>query len=155
VSTVPSLTIRRLGPGDDELLALLAAEDADFDLPDQRRRRIPLSRGAAAEYLRDPSVLHWIAEDGTTVAGHVQCYVERRRADDECQLLLYEIGVRAAYRRRGVGTALVQAMRDWMLEQGIRKAWVIADGSSGADAFYATCGFARDRVQPVQMSLSL
>jgi GNAT superfamily N-acetyltransferase len=155
VSDLSGIAIRRLGPGDERLLELLAEEDADFDLPDQGRRRTPLSPDAAAEYLRDPSVLHWIAEDGTTVAGFVQCHVERRRADDKYQLLLYEIGVRATYRRRGVGTALVQAVRDWMQQQGVRKAWVLAEDSAGADAFYAACGFARDDVKPIQMTLSL
>lgn len=153
VSDLSGITIRRLGPGDEGVLELLAAEDADFDLRGRGSPRTPLSARAAAEYLTEPSVLHWIAEDSTTVAGHVLCYIERRRAGDARQLLLYEIGVREAYRRRGVGRALVRAMQDWMRQEGLREAWVLADGT-GADAFYAACGFVRDRDQPIQMIFS-
>lgn len=154
MSDLSGITIRRLGPGDERVLELLAAEDADFDLPGRGAPRTPLSDGAAMEYLAEPSVLHWIAEDGTAVAGHVLCYLERRRAGDERQVLLYEIGVRQAYRRRGVGRALVQAMQDWMRQEGLREAWGLAD-SGGADVFYAACGFVRDRDQPIQMIFSV
>ena len=50
--------------------------------------------------------------------------------------------------------ALVEAMRSWMEEEGVSKAWVLAD-HSGAEAFYAACGFVRDDEQPVQMTLAL
>jgi N-acetylglutamate synthase-like GNAT family acetyltransferase len=99
-------------------------------------------------------VLHWIAEDEGAVAGHLLAYVERCRAGEPKQLLLYEIGVRAARRRRGVGTALVQAMQAWMREEGVAEAWVLAD-NEGAESFYAACGFSRDDAQAVQMTLAL
>lgn len=55
---------------------------------------------------------------------------------------------------RGVGTALVQAMRQWMRDEDVTEAWVLAD-NSGAEAFYAACGFVRNDEQPVQMTLVL
>jgi N-acetylglutamate synthase-like GNAT family acetyltransferase len=80
--------------------------------------------------------------------------VELRRAGEPRQLLLYEIGVRDASRRRGVGTALVQAMRGWMSAERVAEAWVLADNPE-AEAFYATCGFTGDDEQAVQMILRL
>jgi GNAT superfamily N-acetyltransferase len=142
--------VRLLAPGDEVVLALLAAEDPDFDVPGGSAPRKPTPEPAA--YLADPAVLHWVAEEDGQVLGFLIAYVQRRRAGDATQLMLYEIGVREAHRRRGVGRALVAAMRDWMEEHGVRTAWVLA--TPEAEPFYAACGFARD-VVPVQMALSL
>lgn len=143
--------IRRLGPGDESVLRVLAEDDEDFDLA-ERPSRTPLAAEHAAAYLSDPSVLHWVAEEDGRVIGHLLCYVERRRVDDPRQLLLYEIGVRSAERRRGVGAALVHAMRAWMAQEAVREAWVVADPE--AEPFYAACGFLRDEEQTVQMTLT-
>jgi GNAT superfamily N-acetyltransferase len=146
--------IRRLGPGDEGVVAVLAADDADFDLEERSGPREPVAGADAAAYLRDPSVLHWVAEEDGVVVGHLLAYFERRRAGPPRQVLLYEIGVREAHRRRGVGRALVEAMRRWMIDEDVAEAWVPAD-SGEAEAFYAACGFVRDDVQPVQMTLQL
>jgi ribosomal protein S18 acetylase RimI-like enzyme len=144
-------TIRLLGTGDEDVLAALARDDADFDVDGRGARRTPLPDAAAAEYLADPDVLHWVAETDGVVVGHLLCHVQRRRSGDEWQLLLYEIGVRTAYRRRGIGRTLVAAMTDWMRLHHVREAWVLADNED-AVAFYAACGFARDEPRPTQMS---
>lgn len=146
--------IRRLGPGDEAVLAVLAADEEDFDLVERGAPRAPVTGADAAAYLSDPSVLHWVAEEDGVVVGHLLAYLERRRAGYARQLLLYEIGVREAHRRRGIGTALVGTMRSWMAEHDVAEAWVPAD-SGAAEAFYAACGFVRDDVQPVQMTLRL
>jgi GNAT superfamily N-acetyltransferase len=146
--------IRRLGPGDEAVLAVLAADEEDFDLADRGGPRNPVTGADAAAYLGDPSVLHWVAEEDGVVVGHLLAYLERRRAGHARQVLLYEIGVREAYRRRGIGTALIAEMRSWMVDHDVAEAWVPAD-SGDAEAFYAACGFVRDEVQPIQMTLSL
>jgi aminoglycoside 3-N-acetyltransferase I len=146
--------IRRLGPGDEHVLGVLAADEADFDLEERGRSQEPVTGADAAVYLGDASVLHWVAEEDGVVVGHLLAYLERRRAGHARQVLLYEIGVREAYRRRGIGTALVAELRSWMVDQDVAEAWVPAD-SRDAEAFYAACGFVRDEVQPIQMTLSL
>ena len=146
--------IRLLGPGDEAVLAVLAADEVDFDLEESSGPRAPVAGADAAAYLSDPNVLHWVAEQDGVVLGHLLAYLERRRAAPARQLLLYEIGVREAHRRHGIGTALVGAMRNWMVEHDVAEAWVPAD-SGDAEAFYAACGFRRDQVQPVQMTLDL
>lgn len=148
------MSVRKLRPGDEPILALLNAEDAAFDLPERGGPRPHLPPAAATEYLSDQSVLHWIAEHQNTVVGHLLCYVQRRRRGEPCQVMVYEIGVRDTHRGRNVGRSLMQAMQAWMREHGVREAWVLAD-NPGAEAFYADCGFQRDEDQPTQMSYQL
>ena len=143
--------IRRLGPGDEPVIVALAREEAAFDVAGRGRPRAPIHGGAAADYLADQHVLHWVAEESETVVGHLLCYLEPRRAGDPLQLLLYEIGVRDDRRRQGIGKALVSEMEAWMREHGVASVWVLADNDE-AEAFYAACGFSRDDPQPVQMS---
>jgi aminoglycoside 3-N-acetyltransferase I len=146
------MQIRLLAPGDEAMLAQLARDDAAFDLADRGSPQLPLDEADAHEYLTDPAVLHWVAleEDGLVV-GHLLCHVQRRRSGAAQELLLYEIGVRDTHRRRGVGTALADAMARWMGYRGIRDVWVLGDNAD-AVAFYEACGFTRDDVQPTQLS---
>lgn len=149
------VSYRLLGPGDEAVLAVLAAEESDFDLAERdASSRNPVTGDEAASYLSDPAVLHWVAEEDGVVLGHLLAYVERRRAAPARQVLLYEIGVRAAARRRGIGRGLVAAMTEWMRGEKVTEVWVLAD-NRGAELFYAACGFERDEDQPVQMSFDL
>lgn len=134
------VNIRRLGPGDEPILDLLAREDADFDVDGRGDALTSLAPEAAAAYLADPAVLHLIAVVDEVVAGYVTGHVLRLRAGEATEFLLYEIGVRAAYRRHGVGRALVEAMCGWVRKQGMRYSWVLADNPA-AVAFYRACRY--------------
>jgi predicted N-acetyltransferase YhbS len=134
-------TIRRLGPGDEHVLELLAREAPEFDLAGRTSPERPLSAHDAADYLADPSVLHWVAEEDGLVVGELLCHFLRLPSKAGRELLLYSIGVRASERRRGVGRELVQEMLRWAEEAGVAEVWVLAD-NPGAEAFYAACGFA-------------
>jgi len=83
------LEIRRLGPGDGDVLAQLAREDAAFDLADRGAPRAPLETDAADAYLADPRVLHWVAEDAGAVDGHLLCHVQRRHAGPPQEVLQF------------------------------------------------------------------
>jgi GNAT superfamily N-acetyltransferase len=133
------MTIRRLGPGDEPVLALLAREAPEFDIAAPEE---PLPPGEAAAYLADPAVLHWVAEEDGRIVGELLCHLLRLPSRDGLELLLYSIGVRASHRRRGVGRALVEEMLRWMRAEGVREVWVLAD-NPGAEEFYAACGFRR------------
>jgi GNAT superfamily N-acetyltransferase len=135
-----TIGIRRLGPGDEKLLASIAGEADDFDLPGASAPEEPLADAEATAYLSDPAVLHWVAEDDGALVGELLCHVLRLPSASGRELLLYSIGVRTAYRRRGVGTALVREMLGWARVEGIEEVWVVAD-NPGAQAFYAACGF--------------
>ena len=110
----PAVVVRRLGPGDESVLALLARDDTDFDMDDSRGPRTPLGAGAARAHLVDPHVLHWAAWVGAEVVGFVFCLLLPMRKEPSWELLLYEIGVRTAWRRCGVGRRLVSAMTGWL-----------------------------------------
>jgi GNAT superfamily N-acetyltransferase len=135
-----NFSIRRLGPGDERILHLLALEDEDFDLDERGAPRRLLSPEAAREYLADPHLVHWVAESAGAVLGHLYGHVLRKRAGEAAEMILYEIGVRAAHRRHGVGRALVETFHAWMAEHQIHESWVLAD-NPGAVEFYKACGF--------------
>ena len=134
------LSVRRLGPEDVGVLGLLSREDEDFDLAGRGTPRTALSRETARAYLADPQLLHWLAEDGRKVLGHLQCHLVRKRAGEPFEVLLYEIGVRTAHRRQGVGRALLGVLETWMGANEVSECWVLADNSA-AVAFYRACGF--------------
>jgi predicted N-acetyltransferase YhbS len=134
------IAIRRLGPGDEDALALIARDADDFDLSGASQPTSPLQAPEAAAYLADPAVLHWVAEDGGRVVGELLCHILRLPQGAGRELLLYSIGVRSAHRRRGIGTALVREMLAQARADGIEEVWVLA-GNPGAESFYAACGF--------------
>lgn len=146
-----TVSVRRLGAGDEGVLELLARDDDDFDLAERGAPRAPLTAEAARAYLSDASVVHWAAEWERQVVGHLQCSVLRKRVGDAEEVLLYEIGVRSAHRRQGVGRALLAALQAWMQERNVRETWVLAD-NPGAVEFYRACGFAIAAPAPTYMT---
>lgn len=137
-----ALAIRRIGPDDEAVLALLARDEPDFDIDERSQPSAPLPAAEARAFLGDPNVLFWIAERDHDVVGFLSCQLVRRR-DQPAELLLYEIGVRAAQRRHGVGKALIAAMNEWMAAHDVVEVWLLAD-NPGAVAFYRACGFGDD-----------
>ena len=146
-----SVSIKRLGPGDEATLELLAKEDADFDLVGRGAPLTPLKPGAARAYLANPGVLHWVASDNGAVVGFLYCAYILLRSEPGHELLLYEIGVRQAARRSGVGRALLGHMEAWMKLNSVSAVWVCADNAVAVD-FYRGCGFAAEEPQPVYMT---
>lgn len=152
-----SINIRRLTQDDFPVLALLAAEDGDFDI-DGRGEAIEAPDPASARtYLSNPTVLFWISMEGDVITGFLQCLVLPIRTGRGREVLVYEIGVRKSYRRVGIGRALMTHMESWMRENEIEEMWVAAD-NPGAERFYETCGYSRTGpqfFQPVYMSREL
>ena len=146
-----SVSIKRLGPGDEAILELLAREDADFDLEGRGGSLTPLKPALAQRYLANPGVLHWVAVEAGVVVGFLYCSLVLLRSGSGQELLLYEIGVRQAWRRQGVGRALLSHMENWMQSNEVREVWVCADNQV-AVAFYRGCGFASETPQPLYMT---
>ncbi len=149
-----TLTVRRLVPGDEAILAMLALEDADFDLDGRGEPLEPLEPDDARRYLENPSVLHWVVVEGEEVVGDLYCIHLPLRSGAAYELLLYEIGVRSAWRRRGAGRALLDEMEKWMVANGVAEVWVLAD-NPGAVAFYRACGFSTDDSMALYMTREL
>jgi ribosomal protein S18 acetylase RimI-like enzyme len=145
------LSIKRLGPGDDAVLELLAREDADFDLEGRGQPLEPLKPVMAQRYLANPAVLHWIAQVGDSVVGFLYGIHLPLRAGIGHEVLLYEIGVRQSYRRKGIGRALIGQLERWMQANGASVVWVSADNEVARD-FYRACGFTLEGEQPAYLT---
>lgn len=144
------MSIRPLGPGDETILGLLATDEPDFDLEGRGERLEPLDLAGSRRYLENPAVLHWVALEGDQVIGDLQCILLPLPAGDGRELLLYDIGVRSAWRRHGTGRALLSHMEGWMRANHVRDVWVLADNPDAAE-FYRACGFSVEEPQPVYM----
>lgn len=148
------MQIRRLTPGDEAIVRVLAVEDAAFDLEGRGGPRAPLTVEQARCFLANPAVLFWVAFEDEAVTGFLHGVVLPLRAGVGQELLLYEIGVRMDRRRQGVGRALHDHMIRWMRENEVSEAWVLAD-NPGAVEFYRACGFEVQPAQPVYLTLEL
>lgn len=155
--TPPQLTIRRLGPGDDAILARLATEGPDFDVAGRAAPETPLTPARSARFLANPAVLQWVAfagDNGDEPVGMLFCLHLPLPSGDGEEVLLHEIGVRQEWRRRGVGRALMAALTAWMRAATVPEVWVLADNPT-ATRFYAACGFAVEDEQPTYLTRRL
>lgn len=123
------MEIRALGPGDDGAVFEAAAL---FDEPP--------AAFATARFLDDPRHHLLVAYDGGQPAGFVSG-VEMTHPDKGTEMFLYELGVHEEHQRRGIGKALVAALRDLARERGCYGMWVLTDGDNEAAlATYAGAG---------------
>jgi len=112
--------IERLGPGDEERVA---AAEGLFDGP--------VKPDAAHHFLNDPGHHLLIAYSNGEPAGFVSG-VEMTHPDKGTEMFLYELGVGEAHRRKGVATALVEALKDLARERGNYGMWVLCDEDNEA-----------------------
>jgi ribosomal protein S18 acetylase RimI-like enzyme len=122
--------IRELGPGDVEVV--MAASHL-FDEPPRRE-------WAAGFLQRDGNHL-LLAHVGDEPAGFVSG-VEVLHPDKGVEMMLYELGVDEAFRRRGVGRELVRALVEVARRIGCRNVWVLTEPDNApAQATYRAAGF--------------
>jgi ribosomal protein S18 acetylase RimI-like enzyme len=127
--------ISRLGPRD---VQRLVDASALFDGPSRYE-------WAALFLARDGHHLLMASVDGVD-AGFVSG-VEITHPDKGTEMLVYELGVDERYRRRGIGRALVDALRELALERGCYGMWVGTDhGNVAALATYRGSG--ADALEP-------
>ena len=143
--------IKRLGLGDEALLTQYTLDIVDFELDHADKPKRPLDAAAAQRYLANPTMLHWVAYVGDNVIGSLYCTVLPLPADDEQELVLYEIRVRDAWQRQGVGHVLLNEMDRWMRDNVVSYVWVLADNDI-AVSFYQSGGFEAEDEQPVYMA---
>ena len=123
MSTAGETTIRRLGPGDEEVVHRLAEGDPQTAL------------------LADANTIFVAAFDGDTPVGFAFGYDLPRRHGAPSILFVYELDVDETYRRRGIATALLNALRS---ESRSHEAFVLAEpDNDAANALYASLGGTR------------
>lgn len=137
------MEIRELGEHDVD--AVLAAGHL-FDSPPRR--------DWAADFLaRDGHHLLLASVEG--VPAGFATGIETIHPDKGTELLLYELGVDAGFRRRGIGRRLVEAMLELARERGCSGMWVpIESDDAAAVATYRSAG-AADPVPAATMSWDL
>ncbi|WP_327328321.1 GNAT family N-acetyltransferase [Streptomyces sp. NBC_01210] len=124
------------------------------------RRATTVSELIAAEHLYDgPARAEW-AERFLAAAGHLMLIayvdgapagmvsgIEMLHPDKGTEMCLYELSVDTAYRRRGIGRALTEALIEVARERGCYDMWVGVDTDNDpALATYRSAGAADDGV---------
>src|SRR3954462_8393961 len=117
-------TVRRLGQGDEDVVARLA------------------ERPPQTALLADDSAVFLVAFDGDDdPIGFVLAYELPRRHGDERMLLVYEVDVDEAHQRQGVAASLLAALGGIARKRRIREGFVLTEPDNApANALYASQG---------------
>jgi len=106
------------------------------DLPVVIRARAlfdrPFSPGAALAYLEDDRNVFLLAMEADEPVGFLRGTALGQLASRRPQMFLYEIGVGARYRRRGIGRALVRALIEYCRARDFEEIFVLTDPSNTA-----------------------
>ncbi len=107
-------------------------------------------------FLADPSNLLVVAFWDDIPCGFATAHrlqrVDRRRAE----VLLYEIDVAEPYQRRGIGSALVAAVKRWAAAVGADEVWVLAEGDDArAIEFYRALGGHADEQGAIMFTFAI
>lgn len=133
------MTVRRLtsSPADRAVARELFLTMAGvFDVP-----AVPLSDEYLDRLLARPDVRAIAALEDGRVVGGLRAHVLPMTTSERTELFLYDIAVVPAQQRRGVGRALVDALRDMASAEGIDVVWVPADNDdTHALDFYRALG---------------
>jgi ribosomal-protein-alanine N-acetyltransferase len=121
-------TVRRANPLDITSIASLEREAFGTEEGARRVRTRAGGRGAVEAWVAQ-------ADDGAVVA-----FLTGRTVLDEVEI--HDVTVRPAWRRRGVGTALVRSFLEDARSRGARRAVLeVAVSNENARALYAAIGF--------------
>jgi ribosomal protein S18 acetylase RimI-like enzyme len=124
MSRSPETDIRRLGPGDEDVVRRLA------------------ERPPQTALLADDRTIFLAAFDGDEPVGFVFGYDLPRRHGAPSILFVYELDVAESHRRRGIATALVTELRRL---SGATEAFVLTEpDNDAANALYEALGGTRN-----------
>jgi ribosomal protein S18 acetylase RimI-like enzyme len=144
-----AVSIRRLGPGDEVVLARLALDEQRYEDDEVVSPAIPLAPADAATFLSDDHTHLLVAfradepADGEPI-GLVVVNELLHRHTFSRMFLVYEIGVVDDHRRQGIGRALLDAVRALAIERGVPEGFVLTNESNAAAmALYEAAGGTR------------
>ena len=142
----PPFAVRRLGAPDlDAMHALLEVFGEAFGDADTYGSARP-GRAWFERLLGSDDFIALVAETGDgAIVGGLAAYVLRKFEQERCEVYIYDLAVAEPQRRRGIATALIDALRGIA---GTLGAWVIyvqADyGDDPAIALYTKLGVRED-----------
>jgi len=103
----------------------------------------PPSEAYLQRLLRNPDFVALVAVDEGAVVGGLTAYELHKFEQERSELFLYDLAVAETHRRRGVATALIEALRQMAAERGAQAAFVLADtdeDDAAAIALYRRLG---------------
>ncbi|HEV7639332.1 MAG TPA: GNAT family N-acetyltransferase [Gaiellaceae bacterium] len=116
-------TVRRLGPGDEDVVRTLAEGEPRVGL------------------LADEATIFLAAFQENEPVGFVYGYVLLRMDGAPSMLFIYELGVDAAWRRQGIATRLMAELERIARSRGIVEGFVLTEpDNAAANAFYESLG---------------
>lgn len=122
-----AFTIERIRAGEPErmhdLLDLFATA---FEDPENYNTDRP-SREYLARILADPGFFALVALSANTVVGALTAYELRKYERERSEIYIYDLAVDAAYRRQGIATALIEALKPLAKARGAQVIFVQAD----------------------------
>jgi ribosomal protein S18 acetylase RimI-like enzyme len=96
-------------------------------------------------FLENPDNLFLAASWGGHICGFLTAHRLQRFDARRAEVLLYEIGVHEDFRQRGIGTALIAAVKRWAREVGADEVWVLTNSDNvAAMALYRGTGGEED-----------
>jgi len=96
-------------------------------------------------FLANPDNALLVAFVDQQVAGFLTAHRLQRLDARQAEVLLYEIETHSDFRRRGVGTALIEAIKIWATHAGADELWVLTYSSNiPAMALYSATGGEED-----------
>jgi ribosomal protein S18 acetylase RimI-like enzyme len=123
VTRAGETTVRRLGPGDEDVVASLAEGAPQVAL------------------LADERTIFLVAFRGESAVGFVFGYELPRRHGSPSILFVYEVEVHAACRGQGIATQLFLELERLARTRGIREAFVLTEPANvAANRLYASLG---------------
>lgn len=110
--------IRRLGPDDIDALRAINAMFGDaFDAPDVYGAAPP-EAGYLSDLLANPGFVALAAFIKDQPIGALAAYELRKFEQARSEFFIYDLAVLAGYRRRGVATALIEALKPIAASRG-------------------------------------
>ena len=133
------MQVRRLGTEDFELAA------AAIRTVKQPTAQLSFSAEYLRRFLSRPGNVLIVAEQDGLPTGFLVAYMLDRVDRDQRMVCLYEIGVSESHRQRGIGRAVIEALKALCRREDTMKTWVITNRSNvAAVRLYETTGAAAD-----------
>ena len=126
-----SLKVKRLESRDTPLAAQVVKTFAAKDVSLEYMKR----------FLSNPANYLIVAEAEGNLAGFLLAYALERMKEDSHKMFIYEIEVVEGFRRKGVGTALINSVLGIVRREKMMSAFVFTNHSNkGAVEFYKSTG---------------
>jgi ribosomal protein S18 acetylase RimI-like enzyme len=137
------------------LLAELFTLEADFAPdPDKQARALAALIERQEQAADNPPGLLWLAVVESRVIGMCSLQVLYSTAEGGEVGLVEDVIVAAAYRRQGIGCAMLDGLEQWARRRGLRRLQLLADQqNTAAVSFYRKAGWQETRLQALQKHL--